>query len=129
MLQATSAARSGREAVLQRAGPRDWVYALDVADAIASLLTPVPAPAHALYNIGPGTVWNVADWCRRLAERFPGFRWRIGEPFTVELHGPGDRKPLSIVRIRADTGWRPRYGLDAAFTHYMNFLSEVEQAT
>jgi nucleoside-diphosphate-sugar epimerase len=126
LLQATLAARAGRDAVLQRPGPRDWVYAPDVASAVATLLTAETPPAHALYNIGPGVVWRVADWCERLVERHPGFHWRLGESFNVDLHGPRDRSPLGISRIVADTPWRPAYGLDAAFEHYMNWLDEAE---
>jgi len=128
MLQATLAARRGAAAVLLREGPRDWVYARDVARAVATLLTmpTPPAQAQALYNVGPGTVWSVADWCRKLAQRYPGFRWRVGEPFTVDLHGPRDRSPLAVARLVADTDWRPAFGLDAAFEHYLDWLDDTE---
>lgn len=129
LLQATRAARAGEEAVLQRDGPRDWVYARDVASAVATLLTAPQPLSHPLYNVGPGVVWSVGEWCRKLADRYPGFRWRVGTPYSIDLHGPRDRNRLAIARLTADTDWRPRFNLEAAFEDYLGWLDDTEDGT
>jgi nucleoside-diphosphate-sugar epimerase len=120
--QATTAALAGSEVVLARTGTRDWVYAPDVASAVATLLLQERPPAHTVYNVGPGTVWSVADWCRKLQQRRPDFAWRLGDDVTIDLHGDRDRSPLAIRRLTEDTDWRPEFGLEAAFEHYMTWL-------
>ena len=119
--QATQLAREGRAAVLEREGWRDWVYAADIADAVAALLE-AERPAHRLYNVGPGSAWTMVDWCRRLERRFPAFRWRVGAPANVLMHAARDRNALGVERLRDDLGWRPQFGLDAAFEDYMTWL-------
>jgi len=51
------------EAVLPRPGVRDWIYAPDVADAVA-LLIEAPKPKHLLYNISTGREWSALQWGR-----------------------------------------------------------------
>ncbi len=122
--QATRAALAGEEVVLARATSRDWVYARDVADAVATLLLG-EVPASPVYNIGPGVVWTMADWCERLASRLPGFRWRLGDDATVDPQGARDRGPLGIRRLVEETGWRPAFGLEAAFEDYLGWLEQT----
>ncbi len=100
------------EAVLPRAGVRDWIYAPDVADAIA-LLIEAPRPKHSLYNISTGREWTALQWGQKLAELHPGFVCRLAEPgeaANVDLHAPSDRAPLSISRLEQEFGWRARFG-------------------
>lgn len=120
-LQATELARAGGEARLEREGLRDWVYGRDIGGAVVALLE-ADKPRRPVYNVGPGVAWSVADWCRKLAARYPGFRWRIGEPANVLLHAAQDRNPLGIAPLEEEFGWRPRFGLDAAFEDYMAWL-------
>ncbi len=124
---ATLDARAGRDVVLPRACMRDWVYVRDVGTAVTALLTAPTDLANRVYNIGPGKVWTVADWCAKLAEKLPNFSWRIAlaEPASIDLHGDLDRHPLAIERITTDTAWRPAFGLEEAFDDYMSWLSEV----
>ena len=92
--------------------------------ALAALLAllELPAPRHEVYNVGPGSEWTVEEWCRLLQGRYPGFRYRIAareEEATVDFHRASLRAPLSVERLRAETGFRPRYGLEAAFADYL----------
>jgi nucleoside-diphosphate-sugar epimerase len=120
--QATLLAQAGGEAVLEREGWRDWLYGKDAASGAAVLLE-AERPRSPVYNIGPGEPWLVADWCRKLEQRFPAFRWRVGAPANVSLHAARDRNPLGIARLADEFGWRPRFGLEAAFADYMAWLS------
>ena len=121
--QATAAALRREEAVLDRPGLRDWIYVGDVADALLALRdAPSAAP---VVNVGPGREWSVACWCGLLAERFPGFRWRLseaGEPATIQLHGDSDRRPLAVERLAA-AGYRSLWPLERSFQDYMAWVA------
>ena len=104
--------QAGREAVLSRPGVRDWIYAVDVAEAV-TLLVEASKPKHPLYNISTGAEWSALQWGRQLAALHPGFICRLaeaGEAPTVNLHSAADRAPLSVSRLADEFGWRARFG-------------------
>ena len=111
-MQIVAALRQKKEAVLSRPGTRDWIYAPDVADAVA-VLVEAPKPRHGLYNISTGNEWTALQWGQRLADLNPGFVCRLatsGEASNVDLHSDADRAPLSIARMTEEFGWRARFG-------------------
>jgi UDP-glucose 4-epimerase len=110
--QILAALQAGREAVLSRPGVRDWVYAVDVAEAV-TLLIEAERPKHQLYNISTGAEWSALQWGQQLAALHPGFICRLaeaGEVPTVDLHSPADRAPLSVARMAEEFSWRARFG-------------------
>jgi UDP-glucose 4-epimerase len=110
--QILTALRQGREAVLERPGVRDWIYATDVAEAV-TLLMEAEKPKHRLYNISTGVEWSALQWGEQFAARHPGSICRLaktGEAPTVDLHAPADRPPLSVARMADEFGWRARFG-------------------
>src|SRR5438034_3420614 len=110
--QILAAMHEGYEAVLSRPGVRDWIYAVDVAEAV-TLLIEATRPKYQLYNISTGAEWSALQWGEELAALHPGFACRLtdaGEVATVELHGQADRAPLSVARIAEEYGWRARFG-------------------
>jgi UDP-glucose 4-epimerase len=110
--QILTALRQGREAVLERPGVRDWIYATDVAEAV-TLLIEAEKPKHRLYNISTGVEWSALQWGEQFAARHPGSICRLaktGEAPTVDLHAPADRAPLSVARMADEFGWRARFG-------------------
>jgi UDP-glucose 4-epimerase len=110
--QMLTAMQGGREAVLPRPGVRDWIYAVDVAEAV-TLLIEAKRPKHQLYNISTGIAWSALQWGEELAVLHPGFICRlaeIGEAPTVDLHSSTDRAPLSVARMAQEFGWRARFG-------------------
>jgi UDP-glucose 4-epimerase len=112
--QMLAAMQQGREAVLARPGVRDWIYATDVAEAV-TLLIEAARPKHQLYNISTGVEWSALQWGRQLAALHSGFICRLaeaGEAPSVDLHGPADRAPLSLLRLAQEFGWRARFGCD-----------------
>jgi UDP-glucose 4-epimerase len=110
--QILAAMEGGREAVLARPGVRDWIYAVDVAEAV-TLLIEAEKPKHQLYNISTDVEWSALQWGKALAALHPGFICRLavsGEVPTVDLHSPADRGPLSVARLAREFGWRARFG-------------------
>ena len=110
--QILAAMQGGREAVLPRPGVRDWIYAVDVAEAV-TILTESVKPRHQLYNISTGAEWSALQWGEALAALHPGFRCRLAvsdEAPTIDLHSPADRAPLSVARMEEEFGWRARFG-------------------
>ncbi len=106
--QMIEALRRNQEAVLARPGIRDWIYAPDMADAVAVLIE-ASKLRHKLYNISTGREWTAVQWGKHLADRHPGFVCRLarsGETPTIDLHTEADRAPLSISRMEEEFGWR-----------------------
>jgi UDP-glucose 4-epimerase len=110
--QILASLEQGREAVLERPGMRDWIYAPDVADAV-SLLIEAAKPRHQLYNVSTGAEWSALQWGQQLAALHPALICRLakaGETPTIDLHAPADRAPLSVSRLADEFGWRARFG-------------------
>lgn len=100
------------QALLARPGVKDWIYAPDVADALA-LLIEAEKPAHRLYNISTGVEWSALQWGEALAALNPGFVCRLAAPTeaaNIDLHSDADRAPLAVSRIEQEFGWRARFG-------------------
>lgn len=124
-MQASRSAVLGEEVVLRRPGPRDWVYAKDVANALVALLD-VETPKHLLYNISGPQLWTVADWCGKLAAKVDGFSWRYaekGEEPTIPV-GDRDRSPLATERLRSEI-YQPHFDLDASFDDYQAWIERT----
>ncbi len=117
----TRAMLRGEDVSLTREGPVDWVYSLDVAAALVTLLD-APALEHPLYNVSSGRRWSLADWCRALEARLGGSRFQLTDDpagATLQL-GPRDRAPLAISRLQRV--YQPRFGLEEALPHYLAWL-------
>jgi UDP-glucose 4-epimerase len=118
-MQILAAAERGEPALLGRPGFRDWVYSVDVAEALLAVLD-AGDPPHRIYNISSSEVWPVLAWGERLAAGRSGFACRLaeaGETPTIDLHGALDRAPLATDRIRQDLGWSPRYDMESSVKH------------
>lgn len=124
---ATRAMRRGERVVLAREGPRDWVYAPDVAAALTVLLD-APTLTYDLVHVSAGRRWTLADWCRALAARLGLDAFTVDpdpERATLAL-GTRDRAPLAIERLRSL--YQPRFGLDEALEHYLAWLDARSDA-
>ena len=108
----------GRPAVLPGPGLKDWIYAVDAAEAIAVLIE-AERPRHRLYNISSGAAWSALQWGEAFAALHPGLQCRLAEPgekTVIRLHG-GDRAPLSVARMADEFGWRARCGCAESVAH------------
>lgn len=119
-LRVAMLARRGEQAVLPRRSRLDWSYSREAA-AIAAALLRKSAPR--VINLGPGAAYDLQRFCDALARRYPGFRWRIGDPAAgnVDLFAPQDRAPLGLARLRA-AGFAPRFDEAAAYADYLDWL-------
>lgn len=127
MLQVTLAALRSKEAILERPCRRDWIYNRDVASGLLELVRS-PRLQHLTYHVAPGIdrSWTVEEWCRRLQQAFPGFRYRIageGDVPNINLHEP-DRAPLNHTRIFTDTDFRPAYDFEQAFEDLLQWAEK-----
>ncbi len=108
----------GRPAVLPGPGLKDWIYAVDAAEAIAVLIE-AERPRHRLYNISSGAAWSALQWGEAFAALHPDLQCRLAEPgekTVIRLHG-GDRAPLSVARMADEFGWRARFGCAESVAH------------
>jgi UDP-glucuronate 4-epimerase len=122
--QVLQAARSGVPAILPRSHVRDWLYARDAAVAVLELLY-ARSRRHQVYNLAAGFLWSIADFCARLQQVCPGFRWRLAQPgehANIDYYAPYDRAAMAIERLRGDTAFLPRYNLDEALADYLQWL-------
>ncbi|WP_024513932.1 NAD(P)-dependent oxidoreductase [Bradyrhizobium sp. Tv2a-2] len=115
----------GVPALLDDQGMRDWVYATDVAEAVALLIAAVK-PRHTLYNISSGVSFTAEAWGQALAALRPGFVCRIAGPdekATVTVHGPA-RAPLAVARLRDEFGWRARFDCEVSAADMCHWLRD-----
>ena len=118
--QILAALRNGTPALVERMDMRDWIYATDVARAVQSLLS-APSLAHRLYNISTGRSWSVLSWGQAMAAHFPGSECRLSEPSehaNIALHTAQDRRPLSVVRLTDDLGFRCAFDQNRSANDY-----------
>ena len=114
------------EARLPPAAPKDWIYAPDLARALSGLVS-CKHPQFRIYNAGPGHVWRIEDCALALQRSFPRFRWRTVESAAaanISYHGSLARPPMAIERMRRQTGFAPRFDVNAAFADYAAWLKE-----
>jgi dTDP-glucose 4,6-dehydratase len=124
ILQATRLAMAGGEAVFPKLGPADWIYAVDIARALLTLLD-APATTHRLYHLAIESPFDTVAWCDRLRKRYPAFRFREStriEDCNIAPLAPF-RTPFSGRRLREEFGFTPAYTIDAAFDDYMRWLA------
>jgi UDP-glucose 4-epimerase len=127
--QIIEALRQRKEAVLPRPGLRDWIYAPDVADAVA-VLVEAPKLRHKLYNISTGREWTALQWGQHLTDLHPAFVCRLakpGEAPTIDLHTDADRAPLSIARMEDEFGWRARFDCGDSARHLNDWWIRHEE--
>jgi UDP-glucose 4-epimerase len=96
----------------------DLCYVKDCARAIALLHT-TPHLKHATYNIGGGSAITNGDVVRSLKAAVPGF----APPLSLgKTEGHPSDPYMDITRLREETGFEPRYDLDAGIHEYIAWL-------
>ncbi|BAM91726.1 UDP-glucose 4-epimerase [Bradyrhizobium oligotrophicum S58] len=123
-LIATCCARN-EPAFLNEPGDKDWVYAVDVADAVCLLLA-AERPQHTLYNISNEATFTAEAWGRAFALDRPGFVCRLAdrdEAPTVPVFAP-NRGRLSTTRLADEFAWRARFDCAASAEHFGRWFDE-----
>ncbi len=118
---------AGRTTILPRPMKTDWIYVRDVARGLVALAR-APALDDRLFNLGGGEVFDLLDWCRAVAERCPGFSWRLaapGEAANIQCNPPKDRAPLDSRRIAEATGFSPAFDLARAADDYLAWCQSL----
>jgi nucleoside-diphosphate-sugar epimerase len=123
MLQTLDLAAAGTEAVLGPPWRGDYTLSRDIAAGLVTLAEMQSTP-RTIYNLATGRATTAEDWCRAVAARWPGFRWRRagdGEAWNVESHTGYDRGAMDIGKIVADTSYRPAFDLERAAEHLLTW--------
>lgn len=119
--RATECARAGRPAVVGDDPPRDYIYSVDVAYGLASLVDLARASDAPLHLSG-GWRWSLAAWCEALGRRIRGFSWRIDPADPAALGAANARARLETDRLAALTGFRARFAMEEAMDDYLGWL-------
>jgi UDP-glucose 4-epimerase len=120
--QVVRAVLRGEPVRLEREDVRDWLYAPDVGRAVAAVLRS-PSPRFDLYNVGPGRLWSLADWARRVvAGQALNLEVAVDpEHATVASHVPRPRQPLAVERLREFVDVDAMAGLTASADDYADW--------
>ena len=113
LLRVTERALAGESVIVADDTPRDFIYSVDVAAGLASLVDHGKAVAQPLH-LAPGHAWSLADWCAGLARRVPGFTWTLDPGATQGEAAPNGRAPLETAALAALTGFRAGYDMERA---------------
>ena len=122
-LQLAQLAERAGHARIHEPLPDDWVYASDVARAIASMLDAAALP-HAVYQVATGRRWSARRWCDRLCSAWPGFSYEVvssPREANIGAHAPLPRPPFDISALRADLGFTPEFTEETAFADYLHW--------
>ena len=124
IMAAAAVALRGGHARVGPGSPQDWIYSRDVAIAAAALLDH-PGLRHQVYNIAPGTAWDIDSWLDLLVERFPGFSYEMvaTDADVPQFTDPTRvRTPVRVGRIGEVVPGFPTFDRDAAFADYLDWL-------
>jgi nucleoside-diphosphate-sugar epimerase len=107
---------------------RDWIHAEDLGRAILAVLD-APALRHAIYNLAGDRGYTHRELLDTLGRVLPVRYRQVAE---AEANVPPRqtqkrRGPLSIARLAADTGYRPRFSLEAGLRQYVEWARRAEQ--
>jgi nucleoside-diphosphate-sugar epimerase len=102
---------------------RDWVHVSDVARAIVDLLA-APRLGHHTYNVTSEAV-TTEQLLNAVAAAVPGTTvgWvELASNANVPLFSELAPAPLSIDRLQADIGFKPRYSVIEGVNAHANWL-------
>lgn len=97
----------------------DMLYVKDCARAIALLQTSQQL-RHIIYNVGSGRASSNRQLVDAIGTVIPDTRLELLPGRNP--HGPGQDAYLDTTRLREDTGFGPRYDLEAAAADYIGWL-------
>ncbi|MGI5967341.1 MAG: NAD-dependent epimerase/dehydratase family protein [Anaerotruncus rubiinfantis] len=122
--QTTALAAAGKKACFARDYSGEWIYGPELAEGICGLLE-APKLHYDVYPLSSGFRWRISEWCEKLREAFPAFTYdpaADADRVNIRINQPTDNGAMQLERMRADTGFAPRFGLDASFAGYMTWL-------
>ncbi len=121
--QVVADAMAGHPTRLSRPGFAGWLYSRDAAAGLVTLVDAAldePAP---VFDLGGPEVFSVEAFCAEIAPAFPGWSHAIDASApTVRYQIPADRPGSDFERLKAATGFAPRFGLKAAAADYLAWL-------
>jgi UDP-glucose 4-epimerase len=120
--QLVHAAVHGEPSRIVGADAIDLLYVKDCAEAIASVLTS-DRLTHTVYNVGSGRATSNAEVANAIAAVIPEADIAIEDAGGADGQTPASPSSfLDISRLRDDTGFSPRYGLERGISDYIGWL-------
>lgn len=119
-MQMMALAEARIDARLQRPCFRDWVYAPDVAAAVAVVIERRAQAPHRIFHVSSGQRFSALAWGEVLAQRRPGWQCRLAQPDerpNVDPQGPRDRADLAVGRLADELSFQARFGLNESVAH------------
>lgn len=116
---------AGEAALLPRDTRRDWIYAPDVAEAVALLLR-AEQPRHGLYNVTGAGPWSLLHWGQAVAAALGNGGRCAVDPAgaNIALHAATDRAPLDGSRLWDEFGWTAPHGLADTARHLSSWWQQ-----
>lgn len=105
---------------------KDHISAVDVANAVISLMRKKDPFDHAAYNIAYGEAVSLQELLEVIRKILPELRWEVRPEAECDIimnpaNSHGRWGAYDISRLREETGWQPRK-LDDALAEYVAFL-------
>jgi nucleoside-diphosphate-sugar epimerase len=102
---------------------REWTYIVDAARAIAGLAL-ADTLRHDVYNVSGGRVYSFAEVLVTLLQLEPSYQFTPvegGALADIVMTNNDQRGPLDTTRLQQDTGFEPRYDLEAGLRDYLDW--------
>ena len=106
---------------------RSWTHVADIAEELIALLK-APHRSFDAYNISYGVAYTLQEVLDEFQKVEPTFRYEVvgeGEDADVSYSVDNQRGPMDIARLRGDTGYQPRFDLEAGLANYMTWVHAV----
>lgn len=125
--QTTARAMKGEHVTLPRPCFQDWVSGPDIAGEVLALLR-AERLQYDVYPFCSGKVWPLTSWCELLQKKYPAFSYAMAEKpeeASIQVNQSKDNAPMSIARLKEDTGYEPmQQDAESAFSCYMEWLEQ-----
>lgn len=99
---------------------------LDVRDAIGAIIALLgvdPGLWDRLYNVGPGTQYDICELAEKTAQSAKILTGDKKSKVRVEQKGTPVQFGMDIVKIKSATGWAPRYTIDDTIRSVVTYLN------
>ena len=92
----------------------DWIYTVDLAEALWTALH-IELPPHHVFHINAGII-TVGEWTNAVRKLVPEAQ------ITVSPEPANIAQVMNADRIRSELGWQPNYTVESAIAEYLDMV-------